>query len=119
MIPQTPNSRIPAYSDTNTAMGDTPIFLPMRRGSSISRRKIHTTYSTPQISALPKLPSNSYQIASGTSTTPVPIKGSASRIPARIPHSTPCFIPTIPNVAAAVSAIADMMIPCAFTKVAI
>ena len=35
MIPQTPNSRIPAYSDTSTAMGDTPIFLPMRRGSMI------------------------------------------------------------------------------------
>ena len=56
---------------------------------------------------------------SGTSTTPVPIKGSASKIPARIPHKIPCFIPAIPNVAAAVMAIVVIMIPWAFTKVAI
>lgn len=76
MIPQTPNSWIPAYNDTNTAMGDTPIFLPMRRGSSISRRKIHTTYSAPQINVM--LPDeDGYQIlgrlreTAATRTVPV------------------------------------------------
>ena len=112
-MPESPNSFTPAYTENSITTGYIPACLPRSFGSRYSLTITQPAYTAAIISTFPVFPRISCHTAIGKSTSPVPIKGSASKTPAAIPIQIPFLIPAAKSPAAAISEIAVRIAACA------